>query len=199
MKFFNRNKPPSNYAVFKGSEIIGGSLSYEDVPKYLSSIDQFRSQGAGDMADTILAKMVETGHPAALAVKAEDLLLRSEEYDEEAIELFEKAVLKDDSDSLLKYGTWILRGRIRQDKIDDAFDMLREVANRGYAELVIAAPAYYLKQIALGINHEKSNQKLNEWLKIWNPKGFKKYEKGKIGQEEFLGPIAKEAGLESTE
>lgn len=136
------------------------------------------------------------GTPAAMAKKAEDMIIKDTSQDQEAINLFEKAISFDDSDALMKYGTWILRGRICEDKIEDAFKMLKEVARRGHPHLIIAAPAYYLKQIVMGIDQKGSNQKLNEWLKIWKPKEFKKYQKGKISQQEFLAPIALEAGVE---
>lgn len=197
MPFWERKKKPSNFVIFNANDIVGGKLSYEDVPKYLGAIDHFRAQGATEMADNILQKMLDTGHPSAMAKKAENLLLESDLHDKEAVELFEKAVALNDGDALMKYGTWILRGRVRQDKIDDAFDMLKEVAKRGHSHLIVAAPAYYLKQIVKGIDHKGSNIKLNEWLEIWNPKAFKKYKKGKISQQEMLAQVALEAGLKN--
>jgi TPR repeat protein len=182
--------------IFKSDDIVAGGISYDDVPKYLGAIHQFRVNGAHEMAESILNKMLELGHPAAMAQKAEDLILKGETNYPEAVKLLEKGVAMDDEESLFKYGTWILRGTVSQDKISDGLDMLKRLAEKGFPHLVTAAPAYYLKQIVLGVDHKVSNEKLNYWLKIWDPKGYKQYQKGKISQKDFLAPVAREAGVE---
>jgi hypothetical protein len=58
------------------------------------------------------------------------------------------------------------------------------------------APGYFLRNIAKGLDQKENNIKLNEWIEIWNPKLFKKYEKGRVSQDEVLGPISRACGLE---
>lgn len=54
----------SGHVIFKDGKIVSGNLTYDDVQRYLPALEQFRSQGQHDMADSILNTMPETGQPA---------------------------------------------------------------------------------------------------------------------------------------
>lgn len=183
----------SNFVIFKDNQIAAGSIKLDDVPKYVPILDKMYANGHHELADTALAKMLETEHPLAMIYKADKLI--NEGNIEEGTELIQKAVKTKHIDALLNYGSWVLRGRINPDDVESALAMLKEVAQKGHNELIIAAPAYYLKRIALGFDHVENNARLNEWLEIWNPKLCKKFKKGRITQKELLTPISKEAGL----
>ena len=186
----------SNFVVFKKGEILGGSITYDDVPKYLPSIAVMKNEGHHELANEALSLMLKTGHPLAMVYQADYWI--SEGKIQEGTELIEKAILTEDTDALLNYGSWVLQGSINENDVERALTMLREVARRGHNKLVIAAPAYYLRRIALGIEHEESNARLFEWLKIYDPKAFKKFEQKKISQSQLLAPVAKVAGLRET-
>jgi TPR repeat protein len=186
----------SNFVIFKKGEILGGSINYDDVPKYIPSIAAMKNEGDHELANEALTLMLKTGHPLAMVYQADQLI--SEGKIQEGTELIEKAILTDDTDALLNYGSWVLDGRINEDDVERALKMLREVAKRGHNKLVVAAPAYYLKRIALGFDHVENNSQLSEWLEIFDPKAFKKFEQKKITQSQLIAPIAKAAGLVET-
>lgn len=181
------------YAVIKDGKVISGSLTYADVSKYMGAIDQMRANGHQDQADTTMNLMVETGHPLALVAKADELLKRGIVGD--GTTMIQRAKATGDIDAILNWASWVLRDRIVGD-VDEALAALEDVAKKGYPHLIVAAPGYFLRNIAKGLDHVENNIGLNKFLTLWNPKGYAQVEKGKLSQRKFLEPIEREAGLE---
>lgn len=193
-----RRKVAPKYVIFDGEGAIGDGLNYDDVPKYVASLDQIKESDNQTLFENTLNMLVNTGHPLALSAKFNQLITEGSIQEANNIASDVKTMaLKDDHDAMLNWGAWVLQGRIDGDS-ELALSFMRKLANRGFADQTVYAAFYYLRKcsdVEKYPNEQDNINKLNDWLQICRPDVYQKFRKGKLTQEHLLEEVAAAAGM----
>jgi hypothetical protein len=195
---FNRNKNrQTGHIIFNEKGILSGSLSYTDVPKYVSALGQMKAADPA-LFELTLKQLLDTGHPVAIAFKLEHCIENNAprgEIDFLTEQLKAKA-FDNDSDAMVNWASKVLVKTIPGDE-DLALGMMQQLAERGFPHLTAHAAVYYLQRINDGDgDHQENNRLLSYWLKTCRPKDYKKWEKGKLEQRELIRLVLSDAGFQ---
>ncbi|KZX78229.1 hypothetical protein A3715_10200 [Oleiphilus sp. HI0009] len=192
------------FTVFNADKILSGSVSYDDVPKYLPALSEFKSKGADDIAKRLLIEMLKTDHPQALLadikLSGQPVLAHSSYH-----RLLSKAD-NNDLEAKLQWAFLVLLSYVDEgylffssEDCEKALIFMQDAASSGRAQETHACVMYFLARINAGEgDHSENNKHLDYWLKTSSPKVYKKFQKGKFSQFETLNHCAKKCGFDLT-
>lgn len=186
----------SEFVIYKEGSVIGGSLKYGDVPKYIALLEQMKSAGDNVLYESTLRLLTDTGHPLALAHAFNKA--RDEGEADTALSIANAVKTKadaGDNDAMLNWAAWVLRGWVNDDP-NIALGFMESLAKRGFSNLTHGVVAYYFIRANQGIgDHNENNKQLSRWLKISHPREFKKAENGKMDFQALLAIVLEKSGI----